>query len=371
MALTPKRRIRVLVVDDSSLVRSILSQGLAQDPGLEVVGAAPDPYVARDKIVELSPDVLTLDVEMPRMDGVEFLRRLMPQHPLPVVMVSALTARGKRITLEALEAGAVDFVTKPSTDVARGLAAMLLELRTKIKIASTANVSHWKGRRTGLAAAALPAPGALAESTDKVIAIGASTGGTEAIRQVVAALPVACPGVVVVQHMPAGFTTMFADRLSSLCAMEVKEAQTGDRVRPGRVLIAPGDFQMSVVRSGGVYQVECRRGEKVCGHCPSVDVLMHSVAQQVGANAVGVMLTGMGRDGAAGMLAMRQAGARNIAQDEASSVVFGMPREAFELGGAERLVPLADIAAQVLRLVADSPRPAAAGRDHDPTRKRI
>lgn len=339
------RKIRVLVVDDSSLVRTILSQGLAQDPGIEVVGSAPDPYVARDMIVELKPDVMTLDVEMPRMDGVEFLRRLMPQYPLPVVMVSALTQQGKQITLEALDAGAVDFVTKPSTDVARGLTDMLLELRTKVKIASTANVSHWKERRDALfSGKVLTAPKSLSESTDKIIAIGASTGGTEAIREVVTRYPVNTPGIVIVQHMPSGFTKMFADRLNELCAMRVKEAETGDRVMPGRILIAPGEKHMRVVRSGGIYEVECKAGEKVSGHCPSVDVMMHSVAQHVGRNAVGVMLTGMGRDGADGMLAMRAAGARNIAQDEQTCVVFGMPKEAFENGGAERLVPLEKIA---------------------------
>ncbi|MFH7319957.1 chemotaxis response regulator protein-glutamate methylesterase [Desulfurivibrio sp. D14AmB] len=347
------RKIRVLVIDDSSLVRTILSQGLAQDPGIEVVGSAPDPFVARDKIVTLQPDVLTLDVEMPRMDGVEFLRRLMPQYPLPVVMVSALTKKGQRITLDALEAGAVDFVTKPSTDVARGLSSMLMELRTKIKIASGANVAHWKERRATLfAGKALAAPRALAESTDKIIAIGASTGGTEAVRAVISRYPANTPGVLIVQHMPAGFTRLFADRLNELCPMQVKEAASGDRIMTGRILIAPGERQLWVRRSGGIYEVECRPGEKVSGHCPSVDVMMHSVAEAAGPNAVGIMLTGMGRDGAAGMLAMRRAGARNIAQDEKSSVVFGMPKEAFANGGAEKLVPLEEIAQTSLNMLA-------------------
>ncbi|MDW7645422.1 MAG: chemotaxis response regulator protein-glutamate methylesterase [Desulfuromonadales bacterium] len=347
-------KVRVLVVDDSALVRQILSSGLAMDPGIEVVGTASDPYMARDKIVELKPDVLTLDVEMPRMDGVEFLRRLMPQYPLPVVMVSSLTQKGKQITIDALEAGAVDFVAKPTTDMARGLAAMMLELRSKVKIASTANVSHWKSKRTTLPSRK-PAPGsgALAESTDKVIAIGASTGGTEAIKKVITQFPSTMPGVVIVQHMPAGFTKMFSDRLNQLCAMEVKEAESGDRIMPGRILVAPGGLHMRVRRSGGIYQVACEAGEKVSGHCPSVDVLMHSVAEQVGANAVGVMLTGMGSDGATGMLAMRQAGARNIAQDEATSVVFGMPKVAFDKGGAERLLPIDDMADEVIRLLTE------------------
>ncbi|MBW1925507.1 MAG: chemotaxis response regulator protein-glutamate methylesterase [Deltaproteobacteria bacterium] len=345
------RPIRVIVVDDSALVRDILAQGLAMDPAIEVVAKASDPYVARDQIIKHRPDVLTLDVEMPRMDGVEFLRRLMPQYPVPVVMVSALTQRGKQITLDALDAGAVDFVSKPSTDVARGLSNMMMELRTKVKIASTANVSHWKSKRAAPPVRSTVTSSALAESTDKVITIGASTGGTEAIKDVVVPLPAACPGVVIVQHMPAGFTKMYAERLNTLCAMEVKEAETGDRVMPGRILLAPGDYHMTILRSGGVYRVDCSKGEKVCGHCPSVEVMMNSVAKNVGANAVGVMLTGMGSDGAGGMLAMREAGARTLAQDEASSVVFGMPKAAYERGGAERLVPLEKIAAEVLTLV--------------------
>ncbi|MEZ4483670.1 MAG: chemotaxis response regulator protein-glutamate methylesterase [Syntrophotaleaceae bacterium] len=348
------RIVRVLIVDDSALVRQLLSKGLAMDPEIEVVGTASDPYAARDKIVQLKPDVMTLDVEMPRMDGVDFLRRLMPQYPIPVLMVSSLTQRGKQITLDALDAGAVDFVAKPSTDLARGLAGMLQDLRAKVKQTAKANVSHWKNK-----AVARPAPtravsqGALAESTDKVIAIGASTGGTEAIRKMITQFPVTMPGVVIVQHMPAGFTKMFADRLNQLCAMEVKEAENGDRIMPGRILVGPGGLHMRVVRSGGIYQVRCEAGENVSGHCPSVDVLMHSVAQNVGSNAIGVMLTGMGSDGAAGMLAMRQAGARNLAQDEESSVVFGMPKVAYERGGAERLLPLERIAPAVIDLLSE------------------
>lgn len=345
--------IRVLVVDDSALVRNILSQGLSMDPNIEVVGTASDPYIARDRIVELQPDVLTLDVEMPRMDGVAFLRKLMPQYPIPTVMVSSLTQRGKQITIDALDAGAVDFVAKPTSNVAAGLNAMLMELRAKVKIASTANVSHWKGKRITPAAHSIKASKALAESTDKVIAIGASTGGTEAIRRVIEAFPATTPGVVIVQHMPSGFTKMFSDRLNQLCQMEVHEAKDGDRVRSGLVLVAPGGMQMKVVRSGGFYQVRCGGTEKVSGHCPSVDVMMHSVAEQVGSNAVGAMLTGMGQDGAEGMLAMKNSGARCIAQDEASSVVFGMPKVAFEKGGAERLVPLDKVASSLLGLITE------------------
>ena len=324
------------------------------DPCIEVVGTAGDPYVARDKIVKLQPDVLTLDVEMPRMDGVDFLRRLMPQYPLPVVMVSSLTQKGKQTTLDSLEAGAVDFVSKPTSDIARGLKDMLLELRTKVKQAASANVSHWKTARSAVPSQ-LKTLGkrALAESTDKVIAIGASTGGTEAIRKIITQFPATMPGVVIVQHMPAGFTRLFAERLNQLCAMEVKEAESGDRIMPGRVLIGPGGFHMKVIRSGGLYQVRCEPGPPVKGHCPSVDVMMHSVAQHVGANAVGVMLTGMGSDGAEGMKAMRDAGARNLAQDEASCVVFGMPKVAYEMGGAHSLVSLDSMANRVVDLLSE------------------
>lgn len=347
-----KKKIRVLIIDDSSLVRNILTEGLSKDPGIEVVGAAPDAFVARDKIVGLKPDVLTLDVEMPRMDGVEFLRHLMPQFPLPVVMVSSLTQRGKRITLEALDAGAVDFVPKPTANIANGLSSMLVELSTKIKIAFTANVSHWKSKRGVLYdKGIIGGTKALSESTDKIIAIGASTGGTQAIRAIIPRFPANMPGVVIVQHMPPGFTRMFAERLNEICTMEVKEARAGDRVMTGRILIAPGNFHMRVIRSGGVYKVTCREEEVVNGHCPSVDVLMHSVAENAGANAIGVMLTGMGKDGADGMTAMRKAGAKNIAQDEASSIVFGMPKVAYDIGGAEKLVPLGEIAPEIIKLL--------------------
>ncbi len=338
------KRIRVLVVDDSALVRELLTAGLAKDPELEVVGSAANPFIARDKIIELRPDVLTLDVEMPRMDGVDFLRRLMPQYPIPVIMVSALTQRGAQITLEALEAGAIDFVTKPSTDVARGLNQMLADLRQKVKMAAQVDLSAWKRR-----AVKREKPGpvlvrtALSESTDKVIAIGASTGGTEAILRVISSFPANMPGIVIVQHMPPGFTKHFSDNLNEICEMDVQEAQTGDRVMPGRVLIAPGGKHMTVRRSGGIYLVDCQEGENVNGHCPSVDVLFHSVARYVAGNAVGVILTGMGGDGAEGLLAMHQAGAKTIAQDEASCVVFGMPKVAIERGAVDRIGPLDSI----------------------------
>ncbi len=342
------RAIRVLIVDDSPIIRAILSKGLSSDPGIEVVGEASDPYIARDKIVELNPDVLTLDVEMPRMDGLSFLKRLMPQCPLPVIMVSGHTKEKAKITFDALEAGAVDFVAKPESGAVGGLTDMLMELRTKIKLASISNVSHWKSKRTREMSQSGRVSSAL---SGKVIAIGASTGGTEAIKNVITHFPANMPGTVITQHMPAGFTKMFADRLNQLCAMEVKEAISGDQIKQGRILIAPGDYHMTVEPFRGGYQVICKQGEKVSGHRPSVEVLMHSLAQAVGSDAVGVILTGMGRDGADGMLAMRKAGARTLAQDEATSVVFGMPMEAYKNGGAEKLLPIDAIAPAVLALL--------------------
>lgn len=347
------KRIRVLIIDDSALVREVLSTGLAADPGIEVVGTAGNPLIARDKILALRPDVLTLDVEMPKMDGIEFLRRLMPQHPLPVIMVSALTERGKRITLDALEAGAYDFVTKPRADIARGLQKLQADLRNKVKEAALANVTRWKQRpqRPLALAASWSKTIALAETTDKVIVIGASAGGTEALCDVLPGLPANAPGTVIVQHMPPGFTTLFAERLNKISAMRVKEAENGDQLRPGWAFLAPGGMQTQVVRSGGFYHLNCQPGPPVCGHCPSVEFLMHSAAHCIGGNAIGVILTGMGHDGADGLLAMRNAGARTLAQDEATSTVWGMPKVAWERGGAERLVPLNDIAAAILGLI--------------------
>ncbi|WP_020612285.1 protein-glutamate methylesterase/protein-glutamine glutaminase [Sediminispirochaeta bajacaliforniensis] len=337
-----QHKIRVLIVDDSALVRSILSKGLSQDPSIEVVGVAPDVYVARDKIVLLKPHVVTLDVEMPRMDGVEFLKRLMPQYPIPVVMVSAMTAPGARVTLDALENGAVDFVLKPSSSFGNNLEDMLGELIEKIKAASVVDVSRFKGRFHAKRLRK-QVSGVLSGSTDKVVAIGASTGGTVALRQIVEAFPSDMPGTVIVQHMPPKFTKMFADKLNEITDVEVKEAENGDRVLRGRVLVAPGGYHMEIVRSGGRYIVRIKEGDKVNGHCPSVDVLFDSVAEHVGPNAVGALLTGMGRDGADGLLRMKNNGARTIAQDEKSSVVFGMPKEAWENGGAEKLVSLEEI----------------------------
>lgn len=342
-----EKKIKVLIVDDSALVRNILTTGLSKDPSLDVVGSAADPYAARDMILKLRPDVMTLDVEMPKMDGVEFLRKLMPQFPIPVVMVSSLTQKGKQVTFDALEAGAVDFVSKPTSNVADGLNLLISQLIIKIKMASRANVSHWKNKVPTKPSAI--APTVLAETTLKVIAIGASTGGTEAIKVVVDALPATAPGVVIVQHMPVGFTKIYADRLNLSSQMEVIEGKTGDKVIPGRVIIAPGgDQHMRIKRIGGEYQVICSPGDKIDGHRPSVSALFHSVAEQVGSNAVGVILTGMGRDGADGMFAMKEKGAFNIAQDEKSCVIFGMPKEAIAKGGTDETLPLEKIAARVM-----------------------
>ncbi len=343
------RPVRVLVVDDSALARRIITQAIGRDPRIEVVGSAPDVYVARDKIIELDPDVLTLDVEMPRMDGVAFLKRLMPQHPVPVVVVSALTRAGAAITLDALASGAVDFVPKPSSSFGQRLDSMADELVEKIIVAARTDVTHWRNERFELKSVS-KTQSALQESSSKLIAIGASTGGTVALTAIVRALPPTIPGVVVVQHMPPVFTAMFADKLNAMSSVEVKEASDGERVLTGRILIAPGGMHTTVERRGGRYVVRCAEGAPVNGHSPSVDVLMSSVAHSVGANAIGAVLTGMGSDGARGLLAMRTAGARTFAQDEATSVVFGMPNQAHRIGGAERLVPLPRVADELVRL---------------------
>ncbi|MEZ4369335.1 MAG: chemotaxis response regulator protein-glutamate methylesterase [Polyangiaceae bacterium] len=342
-------KIRVLVVDDSALIRQLLTKGLAMDPAIEVVGTANDPYVARDLIVQLNPDVLTLDVEMPRMTGVEFLKRLMPQHPMPVVMVSSLTSRSAETTMEALSAGAVDFVLKPAANVHNGVQLLLTELIAKIKAASRVSVSHLK--RDGSAVrqvVAAKATSPMLASTDKILAIGASTGGTEAVRDVLLGLPIDGPGVVVVQHMPPVFTKMYAERLDRECPLIVKEAVDGDRVIAGRVLLAPGGVHFRVVRSGGHYVARVGGTDPATRHCPSVDVMFESVAKHAGKHAVGVILTGMGQDGATGMLAMHQAGAHTIAQDEETCVVYGMPKVAVEMGGVTESKPLQKVAAAAI-----------------------
>lgn len=354
--------IKVLVVDDSAVVRQTLEQELARDPEIEVVGTAADPYIARDKIVALKPDVLTLDIEMPRMDGLTFLRKLMAHHPMPVIIVSSLSKEGSEIALEAIEAGAIDVLCKPGAAYAVG--DMSIELRQKIRGARGANLTLARSAPRPLQAARPPSPSfALARTTHKIVALGASTGGTQAIETVISSFPPNAPGTVIVQHMPAGFTRAFADRLNSFCAVEVREAQDGDTVVNGRVLIAPGNRHMLVKRSGAKYYVEVKDGPLVGHHRPSVDVLFQSAAQHAGRNAIGVILTGMGVDGAAGMLKMRQAGAYTIGQDESSCVVYGMPRAAAEMGAVETVLALGAISQEILRVaqLEGEPSPKASG----------
>jgi two-component system chemotaxis response regulator CheB len=343
-------RVKVLVIDDSAVVREILAAGLATDPDIEVVGVAGDVFRARELILSKHPDVLTLDVEMPRMDGLVFLKKLMPQYPIPVVMVSSLTGPGAAATLEALEYGAVEVVSKPSSNLRENLGSMVEDLCHKVKAASLVDVSRFKNDRWAESIPRQPA-GALSRSTDKVVAIGASTGGTVALRAILTALPADMAGTVVVQHMPPGFTRLFAEKLNEECQVQIKEAENGDRVSQGRVLIAPGGLQTTVLRSGGEYLVRVKPGDRVNGHAPSVDVLFDSVAETCGANAIGVVLTGMGRDGAAGLLRMRQAGARTLSQDEATSLIYGMPMEAWNQGGSEKQVPLGSVPSEVLGLL--------------------
>ncbi|MCX5724296.1 MAG: chemotaxis response regulator protein-glutamate methylesterase [Nitrospirae bacterium] len=347
-------KIRVLTVDDSALMRQVLAQLLSRDPGIEVVGSAPDPFIAREKIKLLNPDVITLDVEMPKMDGLTFLEKLMAGHPMPVVMVSSLTEVGCDTTLRALELGAVDFITKPKIDLREGMEEVAQDLIGKIKAAAMAKVGNRRPAAQGAVGAAslasrlLSSGSSMLKTTDTIIAIGASTGGTEALRAVLEVLPPNTPPIIVTQHMPERFTKTFADRLNQLCRISVKEAEDGDSVLPGHALIAPGSYHMTLVRSGARYSVKINQDPPVNRHRPSVDVMFDSVARYAGANAIGVILTGMGGDGAKGMLAMKQAGAYTIAQDEASCVVFGMPKEAIKLGCVDKILPLDDIPAAMI-----------------------
>ncbi|MHC9064178.1 protein-glutamate methylesterase/protein-glutamine glutaminase [Nitrospira sp. CMX1] len=348
------KKIRVLNVDDSALMRQVLASLLAKDPEIEVIGAAPDPYVAREKIKALNPDVITLDVEMPRMDGITFLEKLMRGHPMPVVMVSSLTEAGCQTTLRALELGAVDFITKPKIDLREGMDEVAQDLIAKVKTAACANL---KRQPLGNGTKASPQPNqasvcngsqAMIKTTDTIIAIGSSTGGTEAVKDVLEVLPPNTPPILITQHMPERFTKTWADRMNGLCRISVKEAKDGDSVLPGHALVAPGGYHMALERSGARYTVRINQDPPVNRHRPSVDVLFASVARYAGANAVGVILTGMGGDGAKELLTMKQAGAFTIAQDEASCVVFGMPKEAIKLGGVDQVLSLGDIAGAIL-----------------------
>jgi two-component system chemotaxis response regulator CheB len=341
------RQIRVVVVDDSALVRELLTRLLNSDPEIKVVDTAPDPLIAREKIKIHNPDVITLDVEMPRMDGLEFLDRLMRLRPMPVVMVSSLTQKGNDATLRALELGAVDFVSKPRFDLADGLSKLKSEICEKVKAAAQARVDR---RQTQAASPPARLQGFKGYATTEcIIAIGASTGGVEALTAVLHAMPADSPAIMVTQHMPEGFTKSFAARLDGMTATTVVEASEGIRVLPGHVYLAPGSRHLELVRSGANYVCRVKRTDRVSGHCPSVDVLFESVSIAAGANAVGVILTGMGKDGAEGMLRMRRAGARTFGQDEATCVVYGMPRAAFEIGAVEAQAPLGRIAENILK----------------------
>jgi two-component system chemotaxis response regulator CheB len=345
-------KTRVVVVDDSALVRSLLSEIVNRQPDMECIGSASDPFAAREMIRNLNPDVITLDVEMPRMDGIDFLSKLMRLRPMPVVMVSTLTERGAEVTLKALELGAIDFVAKPKIGVADGLKQLADEITEKIRIAAKARVAKpapHVSSAPGAAAPARPAPASIGRlSTEKLIFIGASTGGTEATKEVLMSLPPDSPGVVITQHMPPGFTRSYANRLDGLCKIRVKEAVDGERILPGHAYIAPGGFHLSVERSGANYVARVTDGEPVNRHKPSVEVLFESAARVVGQNALGIMLTGMGADGAKAMRTMKDAGSYNVCQDEATCVVFGMPREAINHGAAHEVLPLGKIAGHII-----------------------
>ena len=360
------KKIRVLVIDDSALMRKLLIELLKSDPAIEVVGSAMDAYVARKKIKKLNPDVLTLDVEMPKMDGLKFLSNLMRLRPMPVVMVSSLTEKGAKVTMQALALGAVDFVSKPKIDLAHTLESYSVEIINKVKAAALANVStllhnadnpdeHYELRDTRSGMQAIDADSKCQRTqTHRVIAIGASTGGTEAIKEVLVRMRSDCPGIVITQHIPPVFSRYFAERMNYCSRLTVCEASDGQKILPGHALIAPGDQHLSVARDGAGYRCRLSDGPAVNRHKPSVDVLFQSVAKSVGGNAIGVILTGMGRDGAKGLKAMYDAGAATMAQDKHSSVIWGMPHAAIEIGGADRVLPLRNIAAKLNNLASAS-----------------
>jgi len=353
--------IKVLIVDDSAVVRQVLSAALAEDPAIEVIGAASDPVFAMDRMRKQWPDVIVLDVEMPRMDGITFLKKIMAERPTPVVICSTLTEKGAATTMQALEAGAFTVITKPKIDLKRFLEESSDDLVSTVKAAARANARKLVPLPPVAAIALQPkltadailsvASQAMAETTERVVAIGTSTGGTQALEAVLTALPQVCPGIVIVQHMPEKFTGAFAARLNDLCRIEVREARTGDRVLPGRALIAPGGRHMLLKRNGAQYHVDIVDGPPVSRHRPSVDVLFRSVAKSAGKNALGIIMTGMGDDGARGLKEMHDAGAATVAQDEASCVVYGMPKEAVKLGGVDRSAPLQAIPAEIMHYV--------------------
>lgn len=345
------KKIRVLIIDDSALIRKLLTEIINSQRDMEAVGAAADPLAAREMIREMNPDVLTLDVEMPRMDGLDFLEKLMRLRPMPVVMVSTLTEKGSDITFRALELGAVDFIAKPKIDIATGLKDYGDEIANKIRIAKSARIKQHVSlpdTKSATADAVLPSISNRVASTEKLIIVGASTGGTEAIKDFLVKLPPDCPGVLITQHMPEAFTKSFAERLNKLSRISVVEAQGGERILPGHAFLAPGHSHLLLKRSGANYMTELNQGDLVSRHRPSVDVLFRSAANSAGKNAIGVILTGMGKDGAAGMLEMHKSGAYNLAQDESSCVVFGMPKEAIAVGAVDEVVPLKDMAQRVL-----------------------
>ncbi len=349
-------KIKVLIVDDSALIRSVMREIIGSQPDMEVVGVAPDPIIARELIKQTNPDVLTLDVEMPRMDGLDFLEKLMRLRPMPVVMVSSLTERGSEITLRALELGAIDFVTKPKISIQSGMQEYADMIADKIRAAAKARVRARPSRSAEQAntpGEVLPQIRNPLTSSEKLIIIGASTGGTEAIKEFLIRMPSDCPGILITQHMPEGFTRSFAQRLNNLCKISVVESAGNERVLPGHAYIAPGHSHLKLVRSGANYMTQLDQGPPVNRHRPSVDVLFQSAASCAGKNAVGVILTGMGKDGAQGMLEMRNAGAYNFAQDEASCVVFGMPREAIAIGAAHEVLSLPAMPGRVLAWLAE------------------